>query len=99
MFGVFHADVLQEFFGADARPLRKKPLKMEGTEVDFLRHRVEVGLFAEMRADVADGFGDTFVLIGVAMLHIGELWGKIKCMRRPGKPETCCFSIFPVAKF
>lgn len=53
---MFDADILQEFFRADACPLFKQALKMEGAQMNLPGHFIQVWLRLKIFANIADSF-------------------------------------------
>ena len=76
---MLYADELQKFLGAYAGPFGKKPLEMERAEVYLFGDLVQVGLFLEILADVADRFCNAVEIDLFLLVLLLDFTTKIGC--------------------
>jgi hypothetical protein len=80
--GMLNTDILEEFFGTDACPIGKQPLKMVRAEMDLAGDLIETGLCPEIFPDIVDRFGDPVIIDFFLLFHVIQIYNTKVARRR-----------------
>ena len=69
VFGVFEGKVLAEFLGANTRPFREEPLKVELAHIGLIGQIGQRRLVSKAGCQVFNGTGNLIVGVGVVRVH------------------------------